>query len=86
MQNNSPICFREARPKPFLLYMDMSVIDYDSLRRYRIRMKNYRPGHVWEELEDEEFLYRLGAAGRSEDGKLHPTAAGRAPLRSLRWQ
>lgn len=66
--------------------MDMSVIDYDSLRRYRIRMKNYRPGHVWEELEDEEFLYRLGAAGRSEDGKLHPTAAGRAPLRSLRWQ
>lgn len=56
--------------------MDMSVIDYDSLRRYRIRMKNYRPGHVWEELEDEEFLYRLGAAGRSEDGKLHPTAAG----------
>ena len=56
--------------------MDMSVIDYDSLRRYRIRMKNYRPGHVWEELEDEEFLYCLGAAGRSEDGKLHPTAAG----------
>lgn len=56
--------------------MNMSVIDNDSLRRYRIRMKNYRPGHVWEELEDEEFLYRLGAAGRSEDRKLQPTAAG----------
>lgn len=39
-------------------------------------MKNYRPGHVWEELEDKEFLYRLGAAGRSEDGSVHPTAAG----------
>jgi predicted HTH transcriptional regulator len=56
--------------------MDLSVIDYDSLHRYRIRMRNYRPGHVWEELEDNEFLYKLGAAGRGEDGKLHPTAAG----------
>lgn len=56
--------------------MGLDVLDYDSLHRYRIRMKNYRPGHVWEELDDEEFLYRLGAAGRSEDGKIHPTAAG----------
>lgn len=56
--------------------MGLDVFDYDSLHRYRIRMKNYRPGHVWEELGDEEFLYRLGAAGRSEDGKLHPTAGG----------
>ena len=39
-------------------------------------MKNHRPGHVWEELEDEAFLYRLGALGRGEDGLLHPTAAG----------
>lgn len=43
--------------------MGLEVLDYDSLHRYRIRMKNYRPGHVWEELDDEEFLYRLGAAG-----------------------
>ncbi len=56
--------------------MGLDVIDYDSVRRYRIRMKTYRPGHVWEELEDAEFLYKLGAAGRSEDGKMHPTAAG----------
>ncbi len=56
--------------------MDLSVIDYDSVRRYRIRMKTYRPGHVWEELEDAEFLYKLGAVGRSDDGKMHPTAAG----------
>jgi len=39
-------------------------------------MKTYRPGHVWEELEDVEFLYKLGAVGRSSDGKMHPTAAG----------
>lgn len=56
--------------------MSLDVLDYDSVRRYRIRMKTYRPGHVWEELEDEDFLYKLGAVGRGEDGKLHPTAAG----------
>ena len=56
--------------------MGLDVFDYDSVHRYRIRMKNYRPGHVWEELDDVDFLYRLGAMGRSSDGKMHPTAAG----------
>ena len=36
--------------------MGLDVFDYDSVRRYRIRMKTCRPGHVWEELEDNEFL------------------------------
>ena len=39
-------------------------------------MKTYRPGHVWEELDDVELLYKLGAVGMGNDGKLHPTAAG----------
>ncbi len=56
--------------------MELDAFDYDSVKRYRIRMKTYRPGHVWEELEDVEFLYKLGAVGRSGDGKMHPTAAG----------
>ena len=56
--------------------MGLDVFDYDSVKRYRIRMKTYRPGHVWEELEDVDFLYKLGAVGRSADGKMHPTAAG----------
>ncbi|MDO5152101.1 MAG: ATP-binding protein [Eubacteriales bacterium] len=56
--------------------MELDVFDYDSVRRYRNRMKNHRPGHVWEELEDGDFLYKLGAVGRGADGKLHPTAAG----------
>ncbi len=56
--------------------MGLDVFDYDSVHRYRIRMKNYRPGHVWEELEDNEFLYKLGAVGRGANGELHPTAAG----------
>lgn len=54
----------------------LDAFDYDSVKRYRIRMRNYRPGHVWEELEDVEFLYKLGAVGRSNTGKMHPTAAG----------
>lgn len=56
--------------------MEWSVLDTESIRRYRTRMKNLRPGHVWEDLEDEEFLYKLGAVGRGEDGTIHPTAAG----------
>lgn len=55
---------------------DLSALDMDSLRRYRIRMKSHRPGHVWEEVDDVDFLYKLGAVGRGEDGELHPTAAG----------
>lgn len=56
--------------------MDLDVFDYDSVARYRNRMKINRPGHVWEDFDDAQFLYRLGAAGRSEDGAMHPTAAG----------
>ena len=56
--------------------MDTSVFNRDSIRRYRNRMSSLRPGHVWEELDDCDFLYKLGALGRSDGGKLHPTAAG----------
>ena len=56
--------------------MSLDVFDYDCVKRYRQRMRTYRPGHVWEELEDNEFLYRLGGIGRDEDGHMHPTAAG----------
>ena len=56
--------------------MDAAVFDTDGIHRYRNRMASLRPGHVWGELDDCDFLYKLGALGRSEDGKLHPTAAG----------
>jgi predicted HTH transcriptional regulator len=56
--------------------MTLDVFDYESLRHYRNRMKVTRPGHVWETLEDLEFLHKLGAVGIGEDGRLHPTAAG----------
>lgn len=59
-----------------LAQAELSALDYTTVHRYRSRMQEERPGHVWEELNDTEFLYRLGAAGRSSDGTLHPTAAG----------
>lgn len=59
-----------------LAEMELDVFDYDSVHRYRNRMKIHRPGHVWEDYDDVQFLYRLGAVGRSENGTMHPTAAG----------
>ena len=56
--------------------MGPEVLDPDSIRRYRARMRDCRPGHVWETLEDAAFLEQLGAAGRDKDGTLHPTAGG----------
>ena len=56
--------------------MDMSVFNRESVRSYRQRMRLSRPGHVWEVLEDEGFLLKLGAVGIGSDGKKHPTSAG----------
>ncbi len=56
--------------------MNTDVFHFDSVHGYRMRMKYARPGHVWEDLEDIEFLFKIGAVGRGSEGKLHPTAAG----------
>ena len=56
--------------------MDMTVFNSESIRSYRQRMRLSRPGHVWEALEDEDFLMKLGAVGIGADGKKHPTSAG----------
>jgi predicted HTH transcriptional regulator len=52
------------------------VLNADSLRSYRRRMRAARPGHVWDSLEDEEFFLKIGAIGVGKDGKRHPTSAG----------
>ena len=56
--------------------MTIDCLDRDTIRRYRQRMDNLRPGHVWSELAVEDFLHRIGAMARDADGKLCPTAAG----------
>lgn len=59
-----------------LEHTDCEVFCTESIRSYRERMKLSRPAHVWEKLDDSEFLLKLGAAGTGTDGSLHPTAAG----------
>ncbi|MCR5782184.1 MAG: putative DNA binding domain-containing protein [Clostridia bacterium] len=59
-----------------LTEMDYSVFNYESIGGFRRRMRFSRPGHVWESLEDDDFLLKIGAAGIGNDGKKHPTAAG----------
>ena len=56
--------------------MDLTVFNQESVRSYRQRMRLSRPGHVWEALEDEDFLLKLCAVGIGSDGKKHPTSAG----------
>lgn len=56
--------------------MNTSVFNSESVSSYRRRMSFSRPGHVWTQLEDEDFLHRIGAIGIGRDGAKHPTAAG----------
>ena len=56
--------------------MTIDCLDMDTIRRYRQRMDNLPPGHVWSELAVEDFLHCIGAMARDADGKLCPTAAG----------
>ena len=64
--------------------MDMKVLDklfvddldMETVHRYRNRHMTYKPGHPWENFDDEKYLEKIGAAVVSEDGKLHLTAAG----------
>ena len=56
--------------------LDLTVFNAESLRSYRQRMRLSRPGHVWDTLEDADFLLKIGAVGVGEDKKKHPTCAG----------
>jgi len=59
-----------------LEHLDLDAFDYDTVRRYRNRWKINHPNHAWENLEDTDFLQKLGCIGRDENGNLKPTAAG----------
>lgn len=55
--------------------MGLDALNSESIRSFRQRMKLYRPGHMWECLDDEAFLQKIGAVGEN-DGSPHPTSAG----------
>ena len=57
--------------------MAMDVLNTETVHAYRNRHMAYRREHVWERLDDAEYLERIGAAKLSaKDKTLHPTAAG----------
>jgi len=52
-------------------------LDFETVRGYRNRHMAFKPGHIWEKLDDIKYLEKVGAvAVAKSDGKLHPTAAG----------
>lgn len=55
---------------------EMSDLNSESIHRYRVLFNNKKPGHVWTNLEEEEFLVKIGAARRGSDKRIHPTLAG----------
>ena len=65
-----------TRDMTLLKELELSALDVSSVVRYRRRMEHCRPNHAWEKDKDTEFLCWAGAAGRSDDGTVHPTAAG----------
>ena len=73
--------FRDASPTSvdtkILTDMDESVFCTETVRGYRNVFRNTHINHVWDSLDDIDFLRKIGAVGLStETGKLHPTAAG----------
>ena len=72
--------FRDAALSPqdakVLTQMDMSVFCDDTVGGYRQVFRSTHPNHMWNRLEDEIFLRRIGAMATGEDGIYHPTAAG----------
>ena len=58
-----------------VLSMGVEVLNAESVRSFRQRMKLYRPRHMWESLDDTAFLQKIGAIG-DDGGLLHPTSAG----------
>ncbi|WP_286143115.1 ATP-binding protein [Adlercreutzia caecimuris] len=55
---------------------EMSYLDYDTVRKYRMRFSFANEGHLWNDATDDEFLSFLGAIATDADGNRRPTYAG----------
>ena len=56
---------------------EIKDFDQNSVKSYRTRYNATHQGHPWCDLNDDEFLMMIGAASdETEDGRIHPTAAG----------
>jgi predicted HTH transcriptional regulator len=51
-------------------------LDKDSIAGYRNHFAALKPTHIWNRLDVESFLHKIGALGRWKQGRLKPTLAG----------
>ena len=56
--------------------LSVADLNADSIRHYREEFARFRPRLAWNKLSDEEFLKKIGAMDRGDDGILHPNIAG----------
>lgn len=56
--------------------LKISDLCADSVKRYRMRFSNTKPEHVWNNLSDEDFLIKIGAAKVDGNGVVRPTLGG----------
>ena len=48
----------------------------ETIARYRNLFASKKPSHIWSTLPKEDFLYRISAIRKDNDGTAHPTRAG----------
>ncbi len=48
----------------------------ETVKSYRKYFSVVHSNHIWNDLEDDDFLCKIGAADYDENGKFHPTGAG----------
>ena len=56
--------------------LQISDLNSESIRSYRMLFSNRKPDHIWTKLSEEQFLLKIGAAKKGTDQQLHPTLAG----------
>lgn len=67
----------ESRDAQFLLNYDLNDIDHDTLKRYRNTFQARQPEHIFNSLDDKEFLRKLGGWRRDRvSGEEGLTLAG----------
>lgn len=56
---------------------DLSALNSESIYAFRMSFRNTHVSHPWDQLPDEDFLVKIGAAAKNTTtGKFHPTGAG----------
>jgi predicted HTH transcriptional regulator len=56
--------------------MTQDVFCKDTIKAYRNHFRSINPDHLWNNLDNEMFLRRIGAVGVGDDGCYYPTSAG----------